>query len=77
MEHCLGLIVDRVAGCDMMQTMRPRYFPQPPIAFLPGRRFEVAEGLKAGDNVAAALKGELHDGDVVKESTDSSTPTTQ
>jgi len=42
-----------------------------------GRRFEVAEGLKAGDSVAAALKGELHDGDVVKESTDSSTPTTQ
>ena len=28
-----------------------------------GRRFEVAEGLKAGDRVAAAVSGELHDGD--------------
>ncbi|MGA8540715.1 MAG: efflux RND transporter periplasmic adaptor subunit, partial [Terriglobales bacterium] len=33
-----------------------------------GRRFEVAEGLKAGDRVAAASSGELHDGDRIEES---------
>jgi RND family efflux transporter MFP subunit len=33
-----------------------------------GRRFEVAEGLKAGDRVAAATSGELHDGDRIQES---------
>jgi RND family efflux transporter MFP subunit len=32
-----------------------------------GKRFEVAEGLKAGDRVAAALSGDLHDGDKVQE----------
>jgi RND family efflux transporter MFP subunit len=32
-----------------------------------GRRFEVAEGLKAGDRVAAAVSGDLHDGDTVQE----------
>jgi len=32
-----------------------------------GRRFEVAEGLKPGDRVAAAVSGELHDGDKVQE----------
>jgi RND family efflux transporter MFP subunit len=31
-----------------------------------GRRFEVAEGLKPGDRVAAAVSGELHDGDSVQ-----------
>lgn len=33
-----------------------------------GQRFEVAEGLKPGDRVAAPLSGELHDGDTVEES---------
>jgi len=32
-----------------------------------GRRFEVAEGLRPGDRVAAAVSGELRDGDKVKE----------
>ena len=40
-----------------------------------GRRFEIAEGLKAGDRVAAALSGELHDGDTVEEAAGSSRPT--
>jgi RND family efflux transporter MFP subunit len=35
-----------------------------------GRRFEVAEGLKAGDRVAVAVSGELHDGDLIQESAD-------
>ena len=35
-----------------------------------GWRFEVAEGLKAGDRVAAALSGQLHDGDTIQESSD-------
>lgn len=35
-----------------------------------GWRFEVAEGLKPGDRVASAVSGELHDGDVVQESTE-------
>ena len=42
-----------------------------------GRRFEVAEGLKAGDRVAAASSGELHDGDSIQESADTSTPVAQ
>jgi RND family efflux transporter MFP subunit len=33
-----------------------------------GRRFEVAEGLKPGDRVAVATAGELHDGDLIRES---------
>ena len=32
-----------------------------------GARFEVAEGLKPGDRVAAPLSGDLHDGDAVQE----------
>jgi len=32
-----------------------------------GQRFEVAEGLKAGDRVAAPISGDLHDGDIVQE----------
>ncbi len=40
-----------------------------------GRRFEIAEGLKAGDRVAAAVSGELHDGDTVEEAATSSRPT--
>ena len=40
-----------------------------------GRRFEIAEGLKAGDRVATALKGDLHDGDTVEEASGSSRPT--
>jgi len=40
-----------------------------------GRRFEIAEGLKAGDRVAAAVTGELHDGDTVEEAAGSSRPT--
>ncbi|HTR22984.1 MAG TPA: efflux RND transporter periplasmic adaptor subunit [Terriglobales bacterium] len=39
-----------------------------------GRRFEVAEGLKAGDRVAATSSGELHDGDVIQESAGASEP---
>jgi len=31
-----------------------------------GQRFEVAEGLKPGDRVAAPVSGELHDGDTVQ-----------
>ena len=31
-----------------------------------GRRFEIAEGLSSNDRVAAAVSGELHDGDTVK-----------
>jgi RND family efflux transporter MFP subunit len=42
-----------------------------------GRRFEIAEGLKAGDRVAQAVSGQLHDGDVVEEAPTSSRPTTQ
>jgi multidrug efflux pump subunit AcrA (membrane-fusion protein) len=33
-----------------------------------GSRFEIAEGLKAGDRVAAAVSTELHDGDTVQQS---------
>jgi RND family efflux transporter MFP subunit len=39
-----------------------------------GRRFEIAEGLKAGDRVAAAVSGELHNGDPVQESASASEP---
>ena len=39
-----------------------------------GRRFEVAEGLKAGDRVAATAAGELHDGDLIQESAGASEP---
>jgi membrane fusion protein (multidrug efflux system) len=39
-----------------------------------GRRFEVAEGLKAGDRVAVAASGELHDGDVIQEAAGTSEP---
>jgi len=39
-----------------------------------GRRFEVAEGLKAGDRVAATTSGELHDGDLIQESAGASEP---
>ena len=42
-----------------------------------GRRFEVAEGLKPGDRVAAALSGDLHDGDKIQEQADTSTPAAQ
>jgi RND family efflux transporter MFP subunit len=42
-----------------------------------GRRFEIAEGLKAGDRVAQAVSGQLHDGDTVEEAAASSRPTTQ
>jgi RND family efflux transporter MFP subunit len=42
-----------------------------------GRRFEVAEGLKAGDRVAATTSGELHDGDLIQESAGASEPVTQ
>jgi RND family efflux transporter MFP subunit len=39
-----------------------------------GRRFEVAEGLNAGDRVAVAASGELHDGDVIQEAAGKSEP---
>ena len=39
-----------------------------------GRRFEVAEGLKPGDRVAAAVSGTLRDGDIVQEQGDDSAP---
>jgi RND family efflux transporter MFP subunit len=39
-----------------------------------GRRFEVAEGLKVGDRVAATAAGELHDGDLIQESAGASEP---
>jgi len=42
-----------------------------------GRRFEVAEGLKAGDRVAVAASGELHDGDLIQESAVTSEPVAQ
>ncbi len=42
-----------------------------------GRRFEVAEGLKAGDRVAATATGELHDGDLIQESAGASEPVTR
>ena len=39
-----------------------------------GRRFEVAEGLKPGDRVAATTTGELHDGDLIQETAGASEP---
>ena len=42
-----------------------------------GRRFEVAEGLKAGDRIAATTSGELHDGDLIQESAGASELVTQ
>ncbi len=39
-----------------------------------GRRFEVSEGLKPGDRVAAPISGELHDGDTVQEQGDGTSP---
>jgi RND family efflux transporter MFP subunit len=42
-----------------------------------GRRFEVAEGLKAGDRVAVAASGELRDGDLIRESVHGSEPVAQ
>jgi membrane fusion protein (multidrug efflux system) len=39
-----------------------------------GQRFEVAEGLKPGDRVAAAVSGDLHDGDRVQEQRDGASP---
>ena len=39
-----------------------------------GRRFEVAEGLKPGDRVAVAVSGDLHEGAVVREQSETITP---
>src|SRR5467141_3559909 len=39
-----------------------------------GRRFEVAEGLKPGDRVAVAVSGDLHEGSVVQEQSEGTTP---
>jgi RND family efflux transporter MFP subunit len=39
-----------------------------------GRRFEVAEGLKAGDQVAAAVSGDLREGDRVADAGNPSAP---
>jgi hypothetical protein len=39
-----------------------------------GRRFEVSEGLKAGDRVAAAVSGTLREGDIVQEQGDDPAP---
>ena len=41
-----------------------------------GRRFEVAEGLKPGERVAAAVSGELRDGDLVQDTPNGSPPGT-
>ena len=40
-----------------------------------GQRFEVAEGLKPGDRVAAAISGDLHDCDTVQEQLEGASPT--
>jgi RND family efflux transporter MFP subunit len=40
-----------------------------------GQRFEVAEGLAPGDRVAAAISGDLHDGDTVQEKLQGASPT--
>jgi RND family efflux transporter MFP subunit len=42
-----------------------------------GWRFEIAEGLRPGDRVAAALSGDLHDGDRVAESAEEPKPVPQ
>jgi RND family efflux transporter MFP subunit len=39
-----------------------------------GRRFEIAEGLKPGDRVAVAISGDLHEGSIVREQAEGSTP---
>jgi RND family efflux transporter MFP subunit len=39
-----------------------------------GQRFEVAEGLKPGDRVAAPVSGDLHDGDTVQEQLEGTSP---
>jgi RND family efflux transporter MFP subunit len=39
-----------------------------------GQRFEVAEGLKAGDRIAASISGDLHDGDTVQEQSETASP---
>jgi RND family efflux transporter MFP subunit len=42
-----------------------------------GQRFEVAEGLKPGDRVAAPISGDLHDGDTVLEQSEDASPAAQ
>jgi RND family efflux transporter MFP subunit len=39
-----------------------------------GQRFEVADGLKPGDRVAAPISGDLHDGDTVQEQLEGASP---
>jgi membrane fusion protein (multidrug efflux system) len=39
-----------------------------------GRRFEVAQGLALGDRVAVAISGELHEGSIVREQAEGTTP---
>lgn len=39
-----------------------------------GQRFEVAEGLKAGDRVAMPVSGDLHDGDTIHEQSEGASP---
>jgi membrane fusion protein (multidrug efflux system) len=39
-----------------------------------GRRFEIAEGLKPGDRVAVAISGDLHEGSIVLEQAEGSSP---
>jgi RND family efflux transporter MFP subunit len=39
-----------------------------------GQRFEVSEGLKPGDRVAAPISGDLHDGDTVQEQAEGASP---
>jgi RND family efflux transporter MFP subunit len=41
-----------------------------------GKRFEIADGLKPGDRVAAAVSGNLRDGDIVQEEREAGTPAT-
>jgi RND family efflux transporter MFP subunit len=42
-----------------------------------GQRFEVADGLKPGDQVATAVSGDLHDGDTVQEQFNGNSPATK
>lgn len=42
-----------------------------------GRRFEVAEGLKPGEHVAAAVSGELREGDRIQDAANASAPGTR
>ena len=39
-----------------------------------GQRFEVADGLKPGDRIAAPISGDLHDGDNVREQSEGASP---